>query len=102
MVDPVGFAEPWEARAFALVRSLRDDGVVSAQEWTDALRAQVGDEAVNDVGYRHWLAALESVLTTKGVVAGDALQRYRIAWAHAAGRTPHGEPIALMPTDFHD
>lgn len=93
---PDGFAEPWEARAFAMVRTLRDRGVVSPQEWTDALSAHNDP----DIDYRHWLAALESVLTKKGLVSNSALRRYRSAWAHAAERTPHGQPIELTAADF--
>jgi nitrile hydratase accessory protein len=98
MTQPA-FAAPWEARAFAMVRSLRDGGVVSAEEWTAALGAQTGDDSTE---YRHWLAALEQVLTEKRLVSEDALLRYRTAWAHAAARTPHGNSIELSPNDFHD
>ena len=93
------FTAPWEARAFAMVRSLRDAGVLSAEEWAAALGAQTGDDSTE---YRHWLAALEHVLTEKRLVSEDALRRYRTAWAHAAARTPHGAPIELSPNDFHD
>jgi hypothetical protein len=36
----------------------------------------------------------------KGIADGAALARYHDAWARAAGRTPHGAPIALTETDF--
>jgi nitrile hydratase accessory protein len=100
MTDPPAFAEPWEARAFAMVRTLRDAGVVSPAEWTDALGAQIAGDGAGEVHYRHWLAALEQVVTAKGLVSDDTLQRHRTAWAHAADRTPHGEPITLRPDDF--
>jgi nitrile hydratase accessory protein len=100
MTDSPVFAAPWEARAFAMVRSLRDAGVVSPAEWTDALGAQIAKDGAGEVEYRHWLAALEQVVTTKGLVSDDTLQRHRRAWAHAADRTPHGDPITLSPNDF--
>lgn len=67
MIEPAPFAAPWEARIFALVRTLRDSGHVTADEWTDALRARVGD-GIGDVSYHHWVGALEDVLAAKGVV----------------------------------
>ena len=41
MTEVEAFAEPWEARAFAMVRLLRDRHIVSAEEWTTALTAQI-------------------------------------------------------------
>jgi nitrile hydratase accessory protein len=102
MTEPV-FAAPWEARAFALVRTLRDDGVFSHQEWADALGAQLerGDDAGADY-YRHWLTALETLLRDKGVATRERLERHRAAWQHATQRTPHGQPILLTAEDFSD
>lgn len=97
MTDSTAFGAPWEARTFAILKALRDSGVVSADEWTDALGAVVGD---GEVRYEHWLAALERVLPANGTLSGTALQRYREAWMHAAHRTPHGEPIDLTADDF--
>ncbi len=34
------FAEPWEARAFAMVRALQDAGLLTPAEWTEALAAR--------------------------------------------------------------
>jgi nitrile hydratase accessory protein len=101
MTQPPAFAAPWEARAFAMVRLLRDRGVVSASEWTAALRARVGAE-ITEVEYLDWLAALERVLIEKGLVSHEELQRNHAAWGRAALRTPHGEPIVLDVNDFHD
>jgi nitrile hydratase accessory protein len=102
MTEPASFAEPWEARAFAMVRSLRDRRVVSAEEWTDALTAELADDPTGEVQYGHWLAALERVLTEKGLVSDGTLRRYRSAWSRAANRTPHGEPITVTAKDFPD
>jgi hypothetical protein len=99
MADPASFAAPWEARTFAIVRSLRDSGTVSADEWTDALTTVVGRGQV-EVRYEHWLGALERVLDAKGLVSRETLARYGDAWSQAARRTPHGEPITLTVNDF--
>ena len=100
MTDAPAFAAPWEARAFAMVRTLRDAGIISPAEWSDALGAQIARDGVGEVQYRHWLAALEEVVATKGLASDAALRRYRTAWAQAAHRTPHGDPITLSPNDF--
>jgi nitrile hydratase accessory protein len=100
VTDSPAFAAPWEARAFAMVRTLRDAGVITPAEWTDALGAQLARDGAGEAHYRHWLAALEDVVTTKGLASDGTLKRYRTAWAQAADRTPHGDPIALSPNDF--
>ena len=59
-----------------------------------------GDPDLGTTYYRHWLAALEKLVTAKGIASSDALTRYRDAWDHAADRTPHGTPIELSAEDF--
>ena len=103
--EPV-FREPWEAHAFAMTVSLHRHGLFTWAEWAAALGAQIaaaqaaGDPDRGDTYYRHWLAALERLVAAKGASSDDELGRYRDAWDHAAGRTPHGQPIELRPEDF--
>ena len=100
------FREPWEAQAFALAVALNQRGLFTWTEWAAALseeikRAQAaGDPDLGDTYYRHWLAALERILATKGVATEAILARYRDAWDRAADRTPHGSPIELREEDF--
>ncbi len=100
------FREPWEAQAFAMALALEARGVFSWSEWASALgeeirRAQMaGDPDTGETYDRHWLAALERLVVTKGIAAPEALMRYHDAWAHAAARTPHGTPIELVAEDF--
>ena len=100
------FHEPWEAQAFAITLALHERGLFSWTEWAAALAAQIrnaqaaGDADLGDTYYRHWLLALEALVAAKGASSPDELSRYRSAWAHAADRTPHGQPIDLKPTDF--
>ena len=100
------FHEPWEAWAFAITLALHERGLFSWTEWAAALAAQIrnaqaaGDADLGDTYYRHWLRALEALVAAKGASSSDELNRYRSAWAHAADRTPHGQPIDLKPTDF--
>ena len=100
------FREPWEAQAFAMALALHARGLFTWTEWAAALadeivRAQAGgDPDTGDTYYRHWLAALETLVTEKRVTTPQTLQRTQAAWDRAADRTPHGSPIALRPDDF--
>jgi nitrile hydratase accessory protein len=101
------FREPWEAQAFAMALALHARGLFTWPEWAAALaqeikRAQAaGDPDWGDTYYRHWLNALERLVSEKGVSDAATLARYQHAWDHAADRTPHGQPIELQAQDFH-
>ena len=100
------FDAPWQAQAFALALTLHERGVFTWVEWAEALSQQIaaaqagGDADLGDTYYRHWLAALESLVATKGLSSRTELARYQQAWDHAADRTPHGQPIELRSADF--
>ena len=100
------FREPWEAQAFAMTISLHERGLFSWSEWAQALSQQIalaqahGDPDLGDTYYHHWLAALESLVTTKQLSSVAELTRYQHAWDHAADRTPLGRPIELRELDF--
>jgi nitrile hydratase accessory protein len=102
------FGEPWEARAFAMVRALRDEGLFSPGKWADALGAEIrraqaaGDPDTGETYYHHWLGALETLVAEKNLVSIHALASCRTAWMRAADRTPHGLRIELCPDDFDD
>ena len=100
------FREPWEAQAFAMALALHERGLFTWGEWAAALTREIkaaqaaGDPDTGNTYYRHWLKALEHLVAEKKVASGDALARYRRAWARAAERTPHGTPIVLADEDF--
>ena len=100
------FREPWQAHAFALALALHQRGLYTWTEWASALAAQIaaaqhaGDADLGDTYYRHWLAALETLVAAKGAGSIAELTRYRDAWDRAAARTPHGVPIELRGADF--
>jgi len=100
------FREPWEAQAFAMAVALRERGLIDWTEWAEILGDEIkrsqaaGDPDTGQTYYRHWLKALERIVTEKGLTDAVTLARYREAWDHAADRTPHGEPIELRPEDF--
>lgn len=100
------FGAPWQAQAFAMTLALHEKGLFSWSEWAETLAAQIqaaqaaGDPDAGDTYYRHWLAALETLVAHKGASSHDELARYREAWDHATDRTPHGQAIELRPGDF--
>jgi cobaltochelatase CobN len=101
--DPV-FAEPWEAQAFALAVKLSELGYFTWSEWASALASELAaaverGEADDDGSeyYHHWLAALEKLVTAKGLTDVPALFERREAWADAYRHTPHGQPVELRP-----
>ena len=95
------FAEPWQAQAFALAVKLQDEGLFSAAEWAAALGAEIkaaqarGDPDDGTTYYRHWLAALERLVTEKGLVDRTALETRKDDWTEAYRNTPHGQPVRL-------
>ncbi|MBE1709162.1 MULTISPECIES: nitrile hydratase accessory protein [Mesorhizobium] len=97
-LDAPVFAEPWQAEAFAMTVALHDKGLFSWSEWADALSAEVkkpGAAADGHDYYEHWLAALESLLASKGLAAKSDVDAMARAWERAAHATPHGKPILL-------
>ena len=95
------FAEPWQAQAFALAVRLSAEGHFTWPEWAAALAAELkaaADRGEPDDGshyYEHWLAALERLVTAKGLTDTAALIERKDAWADAYRHTPHGKPVAL-------
>jgi nitrile hydratase accessory protein len=95
------FAEPWQAQAFALTVKLSEDGHFTWKEWAAALAAELkaaADRGEADDGshyYEHWVAALESLVTEKGLADQNSLLARKDAWADAYRHTPHGKPVEL-------
>lgn len=97
-IDEPVFSEPWQAEAFALTVALHEKGLFSWSEWAEALSSQVKSPAAAADGsdyYRHWLAALEELLSAKGVTHATEVDAMAAAWERAAHATPHGKPILL-------
>lgn len=96
--DAPVFAEPWQAQAFALAVALNERGLFTWGEWAAALsRERASPGTAQDGGdyYEHWLAALETLLTEKGVAGPDVVEALTRSWQRAARATPHGQPIRL-------
>ena len=95
------FAEPWQAQAFALAVRLSEEGRFTWKEWAAALAGELkaaADRGEPDDGsryYEYWLAALERLVTAKGLSDPAALLARKEAWAEAYRHTPHGKPVKL-------
>ena len=95
------FAEPWQAQAFALAVKLSEQGYFTWKEWAAALAEEIGAaSARGDVDdgthyYDYWLAALERLVTQRGLTEAAALAERKEAWADAYRHTPHGKPVEL-------
>ena len=95
------FAEPWQAQAFALAVNLSEQGYFTWKEWAAALADELkaaADRGEPDDGseyYHHWVAALERLVTAKGLSDSPALLERKEAWADAYRHTPHGKPVEL-------
>ena len=98
------FAEPWQAQAFALAVKLSEEGHFTWKEWASTLAEELkaardrGDPDDGSHYYDHWLAALERLVTEKGLTDRAALRARRDAWADAYRHTPHGKPVELRPS----
>jgi nitrile hydratase accessory protein len=97
------FAEPWQAQAFAIAVRLSEKGFFTWKEWAATLADELkaaADRGEPDDGsryYEHWLAALERIVTSKGLSRPEALLERKNAWADAYRHTPHGKPVELHP-----
>lgn len=97
------FAEPWQAQAFALAVRLSQQGYFTWKEWAAALAeelavaAEMGEADDGSEYYIHWLAALEKLVTAKGLADTAVLYERKEAWADAYRHTPHGQPVNLRP-----
>jgi len=95
------FAEPWQAQAFAMAVKLSEQGYFTWKEWAATLAAELkaaADRGEPDDGsryYEYWLAALERLVTAKGLSDPEALLKRKEAWTEAYRHTPHGKPVKL-------
>lgn len=95
------FAEPWQARAFAIAILASKQGCFTWSEWTHALSRElqrasdVDAQAAGGAYFDCWLSALQSLLVGKGVVGRGELLERKDAWEDAYRRTAHGVPVSL-------
>jgi nitrile hydratase accessory protein len=84
--NDVRFNEPWEAKVFAIIVRLTQDGHFEWSEWVECFSREVAAEtAVEASGgvprpyYEQWLDAAEKLLISKGVTNKEQLRARRFA-----------------------
>jgi nitrile hydratase accessory protein len=101
------FAEPWQAQAFAMAVRLSAQGHFTWPEWAatlaDELKSAVrrGEPDDGSHYYKHWLAALERLVTAKALLDRNEMLDRKEAWADAYRHTPHGKPVTLQNVHGH-
>ncbi len=95
--EPI-FAEPWEARAFAMAVSLNEAGLFTWPQWAEKFAAAL--KANSEAGgclsyYQVWLETLETIIVDKQIADASAVSARKSEWEAAVARTPHGQPIEL-------
>ena len=95
------FAEPWQARIFALVARLAMDGHCAWDDFQALLSDEIRARGAPDGSdyYRRWLAAAERLVAAGGLAGAEALGARK---AHLARHPPHPTaarrgPIAVSP-----
>ena len=101
-IEPdAAFAEPWQARAFAIAILASRQGCFTWSEWTYELARELRGTSEQGPAPRErsyfdcWLSALASLLVGKGAVDQSELSDRKRAWEQAYRRTPHGVPVVL-------
>ena len=99
--DGPTFSEGWQADVFATTLALIEAGRFGWDEWTAALSNAIaaaqhaGDPDLGDTYYDHWLAALETLCTTRGQLTHAEVDQRQLDWRRAYENTPHGQPVEL-------
>ena len=90
--DGVVFAAPWEAKAFALVVHLFQQGQFTWQEWVDVFSGEIAADRARVPAtpyYELWLAAAEKLVASKAMVSEAAMAATRMALREAQSGHDH-------------
>lgn len=82
------FNSPWEAKAFAIVLALFQQGHYSWTEWAQALGGEIRAAGAEDDGtgyYLLWLSAAEKLVASKALVDESELLARKVALEVAQG-----------------
>ena len=86
--DDIVFNNPWEAKAFALVVHLYQQGHFTWPEWAEQLGREIAAAGADDDGsnyYLLWLAAAEKLVADKALCPGSELSARKAALEAAQG-----------------
>lgn len=73
--DPAPFHADWEARVFALVSALLQQGAFELDEFRDAIEQMAPEDYLAASYYERWFAALRTLLADKHVLTPDEVDR---------------------------
>ena len=103
------FNAPWEARAFAMTVDLHKRGLFDWSDWCETLSGEIraaqdaGDPDLGDTYYKHWLAALEKIVTRRKVTDAAHLLSVKEDWRAADEHRGFGEaPVLVKGASGHD
>ncbi len=88
--EDITFAEPWEARAFAIIVKLAQSGYFTWSEWVECFATEVAAATAMEAAggaaktyYQQWLNAAETLMIAKGVTSRDQLAARKFAMSSA-------------------
>jgi nitrile hydratase accessory protein len=96
-----GFAEPWQAEAFACTIQASRQGLFTWSEWVEVFSAEIKaaperpGEGAEAAYFRQWLTALETIIGQKDAATAAEIAEREEAWRQAYLNTPHGMPVEL-------
>jgi nitrile hydratase accessory protein len=95
------FDEAWQAEALAIADTLVQNGLFSAEDWSQALGAALrqaetaGAADDQQTYYQCVLNTLEILIAQHSEIDRQALDGKRADWERAYRSTPHGQPVKL-------
>jgi len=107
MDGEAAFDEAWQAEALAIADTLVQNGLFSANEWSETLgaalrRAEAGGASDDQQTYYQCvLGALEELIARHSEIDSSAMAAMCSDWERAYLETPHGQPVRLA-SDAHD
>lgn len=108
LIDPqdqsLAFAEPWNARAFALVLALSERGLFTLKDFQAELIDRIGTHEklgcirTDEEYYTHWVEALTALLRRRGLLSAEAVSAMEAnLLAVAAATREHQHDAAYGP-----
>lgn len=108
VIDPsdesLAFAEPWNARAFALVIALSERGLFTLKDFQAELIETIGNHektgciTTEEEYYTHWIEALTALLKRRKLLSADAIAAVEVKLlAIAASTREHQHDAAHGP-----
>lgn len=95
------FDEAWQAQALAIADTLVQNGLFSADDWSQALGAalrQAESDGASDDQQTYYLCVLntlETLIARHSEIDRQAMLGTREDWEQAYLSTPHGQPVKL-------